>query len=83
VRGRCARGFSSHGRGHRNDEGGAPLAKRSNKSLLEEAKYAMNAIAGGHRANVHYMELHKEGVSRSAEASVLAQAKRESEAECA
>jgi hypothetical protein len=35
------------------EEGGAPPAKRSNRSLLEEAVYAMGALAGDPRANAH------------------------------
>jgi hypothetical protein len=45
-------------------KGGAPPAKRSNSSLLEEAVYAMDALAGDPRANAHYTELHKEDVAR-------------------
>ena len=45
-------------------EGGAPPAKRPNSSLLEEAVYAMGAIADDPRANAHYMELHYEDVAR-------------------
>jgi hypothetical protein len=41
-------------------EGGAPPAKRPNSSLLEEALNATGALAGGPRANAHYMELHRE-----------------------
>jgi hypothetical protein len=47
-------------------EGGAPPAKRSNSSLLEDAVYAMDALSGDPRANAHYMELHKEDVARRA-----------------
>jgi hypothetical protein len=43
------------------EEDGAP---RSNSSLLEEAVYAINALAGGPRANAHYMDLHKKGAAR-------------------
>ena len=50
----------------RGEEGGAPAAKRSNISLLEEAVYAMDALAGDPRANAHYMELHNESVARRA-----------------
>jgi hypothetical protein len=46
------------------EEGGAPLAKRSNSRLLEGAMYAIGALAGDPRANAHYMELHKEDVAR-------------------
>jgi hypothetical protein len=47
-------------------EGGAPPAKRFNSSRLEEAVYAMGALAGDPRANAHCMELHKEDVARRA-----------------
>ena len=40
------------------------MAKRPNSSLLEEAVYAMGAIADDPRANAHYMELHYEDVAR-------------------
>ena len=50
----------------RDEEGGEPPAKRSNRSLLEEAVCAMNALAGDPRANAHFMELHKEDVARRA-----------------
>jgi hypothetical protein len=43
------------------EEGGAPPVKLSNSSLLEEAVYAMGALAGDPRANSHYMEMHKGG----------------------
>jgi hypothetical protein len=43
------------------EEGGVPPAKRPNRSLSEEAVYAMDP-----RANAHYMELHKEDVARRA-----------------
>jgi hypothetical protein len=46
------------------EEGGAPLAKRSNSRLLEGAMYPMGALAGDPRANAHYMKLHKEDVAR-------------------
>jgi hypothetical protein len=45
------------------EEGGAPPTKRLNSSLLEEAVYATEALAGDPRANVHYMELQKEYVA--------------------
>jgi hypothetical protein len=45
-------------------EGGAPPAKRPISSLLEEAAYATDELAGAPRANAHYMELHNEGVAR-------------------
>jgi hypothetical protein len=48
------------------EEGGAPPAKRPNRSLSEEAMYTMGALAGDPRANAHYMELHKEDVARRA-----------------
>jgi hypothetical protein len=35
------------------EEGGAPPAKRSNSSLLEEAVCAMDALASDPRANAH------------------------------
>jgi hypothetical protein len=41
------------------EEGGAPPAKRPNSSLLEEAVYAIGALAGDPRANAHYIELKK------------------------
>jgi hypothetical protein len=47
----------------RGQDCGAPAAKRPNSSLLEEAVYAMGALAGDPRANAHYMELHKEDVA--------------------
>ena len=47
-------------------KGGAPPAKRPNSSLLEEAVYAMDALAGDPRVNAHYMELHNEDVARRA-----------------
>ena len=47
-------------------EGGAPPAKRFNSSRLEEAVYAMGALAGDPRANAHYIELHSENVARRA-----------------
>ena len=46
------------------EEGGAPPAKRPNSSLLDEAVYAMGALAGDPRANAHNIELHKENVAR-------------------
>jgi hypothetical protein len=46
------------------EEGGASPAKHSNRSLLEEAVYAMGSLAGDPRANAHYMELHNENVVR-------------------
>jgi hypothetical protein len=46
------------------EEGGAPPAKRSNRSLLEEAMCAMDALAGDPRANAHYMELYTGSVAR-------------------
>jgi hypothetical protein len=46
------------------EEGGAPPAKRPNSSLLEEAVYAIGALAGDPRANAHNIELHKENVAR-------------------
>jgi hypothetical protein len=46
------------------EEGGARPAKRPNNSLLEEAMYAKDALAGDPRANAHYMELHNESVAR-------------------
>ena len=55
------------------EEGGAPPAKLSNSSLLEEAVYAMDALAGDPRANAHYKELHNEGNSRRATKCVSAQ----------
>jgi hypothetical protein len=47
-------------------EGGAPPTKRFSRSLLEEAVCAFGALAGVPRANAHYMELHKEEVTRRA-----------------
>jgi hypothetical protein len=41
------------------EKGGAPPVKRPNSSLLEEAVYAMDTLAGNPRANAHYMELHR------------------------
>jgi hypothetical protein len=35
------------------EEGGAPPAKRSNSSLLEQGVYALVALAGGSRASEH------------------------------
>jgi hypothetical protein len=46
------------------EEGGAPLAKRPNSSLLREAVHAMGALAGDPRANAHYIKIHKEDVAR-------------------
>jgi hypothetical protein len=46
------------------EKGGALPAKLSNSSLLEEALYAMGALAGDPRANANYMELDKEDVAR-------------------
>ena len=46
------------------EEGGAPPAKRFNIGLLEEAMYAMYALAGEPRANAHCMELYIEDVAR-------------------
>jgi hypothetical protein len=43
--------------GLRGEEGGAPPAKRTKSSLVEEAMYAMGVLAGDPRANVHNMEL--------------------------
>jgi hypothetical protein len=54
------------------EEGGAPPAKRSNSSLLEEAVYAMNALAGDPRANANYFKVHKEDVAWHATSSVSA-----------
>jgi hypothetical protein len=48
------------------EEGGAPPAKRPNRSLLVEAVYALGALAGDPRANAHCMELHNEDVARRA-----------------
>jgi hypothetical protein len=45
----------------RDEEGSAPPAKCPNRSLLEEAVHAMDALAGDPRANAYYMELHNEG----------------------
>jgi hypothetical protein len=55
------------------EEGGAPPAKLSNISLLEEAAYVMYALAGDPRANAHYMELHKEDVAWRETSCVSAQ----------
>jgi hypothetical protein len=55
------------------EEGGAPSAKRFNSSLLEEAMYVMDALAGDPRANAHYMELHNENVARRETSCVSAQ----------
>jgi hypothetical protein len=44
-----------------NEEGYAPSVKRSNSSLLEEALYSMDVLAGGPRSNAH-----KENVARRA-----------------
>jgi len=46
------------------EDGGAPPAKGSDSSLLEEAVYSKDALAGDPRANAHHMELHKEDVAR-------------------
>jgi hypothetical protein len=35
------------------EKGGAPPTKRPNSSLLEEAVYAMDVLAGDPRANAH------------------------------
>jgi hypothetical protein len=48
----------------RDEEGGALPAKRFNIGLLEEAMYAMYALAGEPRANAHCMELYIEDVAR-------------------
>jgi hypothetical protein len=48
------------------DLGRRPPAKRSDSSPLEEAVYAMDALAGDPRANAHYMELHNEDMARHA-----------------
>jgi hypothetical protein len=47
------------------EEGGAPPAERSNRSLSEEAvcAYAIDALAGKPRASAHYMELYNEDVT--------------------
>jgi hypothetical protein len=37
-------------------QGGVPPAKRPNSSLLEEAVYAIDALAGDPQANANYME---------------------------
>jgi hypothetical protein len=55
------------------EEGGAPPAKRFNSSLLEEAVYAIGALASDPRANAHYMELNNEGVARRATPCVSSQ----------
>jgi hypothetical protein len=55
------------------EEGGETLAKRSNSSLLEEAVYAMGALAGDSRANANYMELHKEDFARRTTSCVSVQ----------
>ena len=55
------------------EEVGAPPTKRPNSSLLGEAVYAMNALAGDPRLNAHYMELHKEGVAWRAASCFSAQ----------
>jgi hypothetical protein len=47
-----------------NEEGGASPARRPNSSLLEEAVYAMGALAGDPRANTRYIKLHKEDMAR-------------------
>jgi hypothetical protein len=48
------------------EEGGAPPAKRSNSSLLEEAVYAMDALASDPERTRTNMELHNENVARRA-----------------
>ena len=53
-------------------KGDASPARRPNSSLLEETVNTIGALAGGSRANAHYMELHKEDEARRAEAIVLA-----------
>jgi hypothetical protein len=55
------------------EEGGAPPNKRSKGSLLEEAVYAISALAGDPRANAHYMELYKEDVARRGTSCASAQ----------
>jgi hypothetical protein len=55
------------------EESGEPPATRLNSSLLEEAVYAMDALAGDPRANAHYIELHKEDVARRETSCVSAQ----------
>jgi hypothetical protein len=55
------------------EEGGEPPAKHPNSSLLEEAVYAIYALAGDPRANAHYMELHKEDVAWRGTSRVSAQ----------
>ena len=54
------------------EEGGAPPAKRPNSSLLEEAVYAMDALAGNPRVNAQNMELHNECVAWRATSCVFA-----------
>jgi hypothetical protein len=39
------------------EEGGVPPAKCPNSSLLEEAVYAIDALADDPQANAHYIEL--------------------------
>ena len=48
------------------EEGGAPPAKRFNSSLLEEAVYAMGALASDPERRRTNMELHNENVARRA-----------------
>ena len=43
-----------------------PWTSGTNSSLLEEAVYAMNALAGDTRAIAHYMELYNKDVARHA-----------------
>jgi hypothetical protein len=45
------------------EECGALPAERSNRCLVEEAVYAMGALAGDPRANAQYLELDKEDVA--------------------
>jgi hypothetical protein len=55
------------------EEGGEPPARRSSSRLLEEVVNAMDALAGGPRANAHYMKLHKEDDALRATSFVSAQ----------
>jgi hypothetical protein len=47
----------------RDEEGGAPPAKRFSSSPLEQAVYAIDALAGDPRANAQYMELGNDDVA--------------------
>jgi hypothetical protein len=54
ARGRCARASVATAVDLVDEEGGEPLAKRPNSSVLEGGEYAMGALAGDPRAKTHY-----------------------------